>query len=156
MRYIPLDRIPVRPLPHRQHALDPFERSHPDVGVALIDNRVLTGQPTTGPRRAVFSIVAGAHTHYLAADSLTEAQQWVVSLREAWLHCFAHTARHTSAAEGGGGSSSATAVGQRLIAENALLRESLKAQAEKRAADDNEYFRCVLLSCRMIVSLLAW
>lgn len=38
-RYIALDRIPVRPLPHKQHALDPLERSHPHVGVALIGNR---------------------------------------------------------------------------------------------------------------------
>jgi hypothetical protein len=36
VRYIALDRIPVRPLPHRQHELDPVERSHPDVGVTLI------------------------------------------------------------------------------------------------------------------------
>jgi hypothetical protein len=38
VRYIALDRIPVRPLPHRQHELDPLERSHPDVGVTLVDD----------------------------------------------------------------------------------------------------------------------
>lgn len=38
VRYIALDRIPVRPLPHRQHELGPFERSHPDVGVTLVDD----------------------------------------------------------------------------------------------------------------------
>lgn len=38
VRYIALDRIPVRPLPHRQHELDPLERSHPDVGITLIDD----------------------------------------------------------------------------------------------------------------------
>lgn len=39
VRYLPLDRIPVRPLPHRQHALSPLERGHPDVGVAVVDSR---------------------------------------------------------------------------------------------------------------------
>jgi len=38
VRYIALDRIPVRPLPHRQHELDPFERSHPDVGITIISD----------------------------------------------------------------------------------------------------------------------
>lgn len=37
--YIALDRIPVRPLPHRQHPRGPTERSHPDVGVTLVDER---------------------------------------------------------------------------------------------------------------------
>lgn len=36
VRYIALDRIPVRPLPHRQHGLDPVERSHPDVGITMV------------------------------------------------------------------------------------------------------------------------
>jgi hypothetical protein len=36
VQYIALDRIPVRPLPHRQHEQDPVERSHPDVGISLI------------------------------------------------------------------------------------------------------------------------
>lgn len=39
VRYIALDRIPVRPLPHRQHEFDPCERSHPDVGVTIVDDR---------------------------------------------------------------------------------------------------------------------
>lgn len=39
VRYIALDRVPVRPLPHKQHMLEPMETSHPDVGVALIDSK---------------------------------------------------------------------------------------------------------------------
>ena len=39
VRYIALDRVPVRPLPHRQHELDPLERSHPDAGITLVDDR---------------------------------------------------------------------------------------------------------------------
>lgn len=38
VRYIALDRIPVRPLPHRQHELQPMERSHPDVGVTVVED----------------------------------------------------------------------------------------------------------------------
>lgn len=42
VKYIPLDRIPVRPLPHKpaEHALDPMQKSHhPDAGVAIVDAR---------------------------------------------------------------------------------------------------------------------
>lgn len=42
VKYIALDRIPVRPLPHRpaEHALDPMQKSHhPDAGVAIVDAR---------------------------------------------------------------------------------------------------------------------
>jgi hypothetical protein len=28
----------VRPLPHRQHDLDPLDRSHPDVGISIISD----------------------------------------------------------------------------------------------------------------------
>lgn len=38
VRYIALDRIPVRPLPHRQHELQPMERSQPDVGVTVVED----------------------------------------------------------------------------------------------------------------------
>lgn len=46
VKYIALDRIPARPLPVRQHELDPMKQSHPDVGVALIDARCAVGQAT--------------------------------------------------------------------------------------------------------------
>lgn len=39
IKYIALDRIPVRPLPHRQHSMEPMRQSHPDVGIAIIDAR---------------------------------------------------------------------------------------------------------------------
>ncbi|WIA17082.1 hypothetical protein OEZ85_013981 [Tetradesmus obliquus] len=137
VKYIPLDRISVRPLPHRQHALDPMHRSHPDVGVAIIDARVLTGQPANSPTRTVFSLVAGSHTHYLAADTLREAQHWVTAVRECWLHCFSHTARSTGAVAG----SSGAVVSQRLLAENAQLRESIQELDQKVAETDSEYWR---------------
>jgi hypothetical protein len=106
--------------------------------------RVVSGQPAHIPSRAVFSLVAGSHTHYLAAESQREAEAWVTAIREAWLHCFSHTARRT----GGGGSgsiavaSSSVAVSQKLLAENALLRESLQELNQQVAAQDGEYWRC--------------
>jgi hypothetical protein len=100
--------------------------------------RVLTGQPLDSPTRTVFSVVVGSHTHYLAAETLGEARQWVTALRETWLHCFAHAAR----ASGGGALSGSAALGQRLAAENAALRESLKGLSARQSAEDGEYWRC--------------
>eukprot|EP00775_Hariotina_reticulata_P013433 gene13433-13561_t len=138
VKYIALDRIPARPLPVRQHELDPMQRSHPDVGVAIIDARVLTGQPAKGPKRAVFSLVAGSHTHYLAAETLREAQIWVSVIRETWLHCFSHTARATGTISTTTG---AAVVSQRLIAENTLLRESVQELNVKVSQSEGEYWR---------------
>ncbi|KAI8463909.1 MAG: Lipase/lipooxygenase [Monoraphidium minutum] len=134
VRYLPLDRIPVRPLPHRQHALDPRGRGHPDIGVAIIDARILTGGAAEGAGRSVLSVVVGSHTHYLAAETLRDAQRWAAALREAWLHCFQHTAR-------GGGGGGAVAAGAALAAENAALRESLREAGLRRSAEDGEYWR---------------
>ncbi len=40
VRYLALDRIPVRPLPHRQHVLSPMETgSSPDIGISLISSK---------------------------------------------------------------------------------------------------------------------
>jgi hypothetical protein len=179
LRYLPLDRIPVRPLPHRQHAPDPVvASSRPDIGVAIIDNRwgprrhagpglgglscgcgvcprwvlctpsrcmhtilprVLTGQPAEGPPRTVFSVVVGSHTHYLAAETPGEAAEWVAALRAAWLHCFKHVARRGGCSGGSGDDAGAA---QRLAAENARLRESLRAEAERRSAEVGECWRC--------------
>eukprot|EP00878_Enallax_costatus_P024829 GHUV01026521.1.p1 GENE.GHUV01026521.1~~GHUV01026521.1.p1 ORF type:complete len:349 (+),score=81.95 GHUV01026521.1:911-1957(+) len=139
VKYIALDRIPVRPLPHKpkEHELDPMQRSHhPDVGIAVIDSRVLTGRPLTDPKRTVFSVVSGSHTHYLAADTPREAELWVSIIRETWLHCFSHTARSTGTMQSGG-----VVVSQRLMAENAQLRESLQELNSKVSQADYEYWR---------------
>lgn len=82
--------------------------------------------------------MSGSHTHYLAADSLREAQAWVSLIRQTWLHCFAHTARSTGSA---GAAAAGVALSQLLVAENALLRESLQALNSKVAAADGEYWR---------------
>jgi len=63
-RYLPLDRVPVRPLPRGYG---------PRAGVALLDAR-------QAPRRAradaggAFSVQCGRHTHLLAAASAEDAQ----------------------------------------------------------------------------------
>ena len=38
-RYISLDRVPVRPLPHRRRRFDPSTMTTPDIGVSLVDTR---------------------------------------------------------------------------------------------------------------------
>lgn len=39
VRYIPMDRVPVRPLPHRRKHIDPGTMTTPEIGVAVVDNR---------------------------------------------------------------------------------------------------------------------
>jgi hypothetical protein len=109
---------------------------------------VLTGQPDNSPKRTVFSLVVGSHTHYLAAETLQEAQQWVSAVRECWLHCFSHTARSTAAV----GGSSGAVVSQRLLAENAQLRESIQELHQKVAETDSEYWRCGTRGCLVAVT----
>jgi hypothetical protein len=106
--------------------------------------RVLTGLPLDGPKRTVFSLVAGSHTHYLAADTSREARQWVSGIREAWLHCFQHTARESR--DGVGGTGLVTGVGalvtsQQLVAQNALLRESIRELNVQASVRDSEYWK---------------
>jgi hypothetical protein len=73
---------------------------------------VLTGFPADGAKRSVISLTCGSHTLYFAADSVREAQSWVGAIREAWLHCFAHTARESKEALGGVGYMTATSTMQ--------------------------------------------
>lgn len=63
----------------------------------------------------------------------------MAAIREAWLHCFAHTARRTGGVDGASGG--AMFEGQRLVAENALLRESLRGMAARQSAEEGEYWR---------------
>lgn len=96
----------------------------------------MTDKPGNISKCTVFSLVAGSHTHYLAADTEHEAQLWVSVLREAWLHCFSHTARSTGTMQ-----SSSVVVSQQLMAENAQLRESIQELNCKVSAGDYEYWR---------------
>lgn len=69
---------------------------------------------------AIFSLVTGSHTHYLAADTAEGAASWVRALRRAWVHCFKHTSRATHGVQ-----SFAPSPGQQLAAENLRLRSSI-------------------------------
>ncbi|MEW5311146.1 MAG: hypothetical protein WDW38_002885 [Sanguina aurantia] len=100
LRYITLDRVPVRPLPHRSK--QPYDKGHhhmtvPDMAISLVQKRVLTpiGGRVLEPG-SVFGVVAGAHTYFLAAESPKEAAAWVKVLRDTWIHCFKHSLRGTS------------------------------------------------------------
>lgn len=106
---------------------------------------VIISKPTQVPPNATFSLVAGSHTHYFAAEGGQRAAElWVTLIRETWLHCFSHTARCTG---GGAGVVSLTAsasgvmVSQKLLAENALLRESIQELNQQVTQTNGEYWR---------------
>jgi hypothetical protein len=86
--------------------------------------------------------VSGSHTHYFAAESQRDAELWVTLIRETWLHCFSHTARCT---DGSGGALTAAAAGvavsQKLMAENALLRDSIQSLNQQVTQANGEYWR---------------
>jgi len=108
----------------------------------FLGRRVLSGKPTLVPCNATFSVVAGSHTHYFAAESQREAELWVCVIREAWLHCFSHTARCTGGSAGGMTVTAAgVAVSQKLMAENALLRESIQELNQQVTQANGEYWR---------------
>lgn len=58
-KYIPIDRIPVRPLPHKYS---------PKVGVCLVEDRQVKGA------RHVFSISLRARTYFLSAETQSEVR----------------------------------------------------------------------------------
>ena len=63
MRYIPLDRIPVRALPRGYG---------PKVGVAAVEDRqVERSDSALSPKRGgcIFSVACGSHIHFWAAPS---------------------------------------------------------------------------------------
>lgn len=114
-------------------------------GGAASRRRVVSGKPPHTPASATFSLVAGSHTHYFAAESQRDAELWVALIRETWLHCFSHTARCT---DGSGGALTAAAAGvavsQKLMAENALLRDSIQSLNQQVTQANGEYWRWVL------------
>jgi hypothetical protein len=105
---------------------------------------VIGARPTHIPVNATFSLVAGSHTHYFAAESQREAELWVTVICKAWLHCFRHTARSTGGSAGTMTAAAAgVAVSQKLMAENALLRDSIQELEGRVTHANGEYWRCV-------------
>lgn len=108
----------------------------------MLSCRVVSGKPSHIPPNSTFSLVAGSHTHYFAAESQREAEMWVTLIRETWLHCFSHTARCTGGSAGTLTASAAgIAVSQKLMAENALLRDSIQSLNQQVTQANGEYWR---------------
>jgi hypothetical protein len=103
---------------------------------------VISSRPTQVPTNATFALVTGSHTHYFAAESLREADLWVTVVRETWLHCFSHTARCTSGSRGTlAATATGIAVSQKLMAENAMLRDSIQELNQQVTQANGEYWR---------------
>lgn len=134
-RYICLDRVPVRPLPHRRRHFDPTTMTTPDIGVSIVDTRVLAHLGVKLKPNTCFGIVSGAHTYFLAADTPEEARRWVKALRSTWVHCFKHTLRGTDHID------SQVQETSRLMAHNQLLTQSLREMEGKAAGADSEYWK---------------
>eukprot|EP00887_Chlorella_sp_A99_P006398 scaffold3.g6398.t1 len=83
VRYVPLDRIPVRALPRGYG---------PKIAVCQLDE---ANPSSAKPHRVgcVFSVACGSHTHFLAAETPAAAKEWVDRISEAWIQCVKHTAR---------------------------------------------------------------
>lgn len=130
-----------------------FAKLRANVYALLCTCRVVGAMPAHIPPRATFSLVAGSHTHYFAAESQRDAELWVSLIRETWLHCFRHTARSTGGSAGTMTAAAAgVAVSQKLMAENALLRESLQELNQQVTQANGEYWRYAMVllthSCR--------
>lgn len=72
VRYIPLDRIPLRALPRGYG---------PKIGIMLVDSRQLdtsraaaAGELRGGVTGCTFSVACGSHTHFWAAGTPAEAK----------------------------------------------------------------------------------
>ncbi|GIL93966.1 hypothetical protein Vretimale_245 [Volvox reticuliferus] len=148
VRYICLDRVPVRPLPHSRTPRKGWVGTVPDIGIALVDPVNLhqkPGFPTpiksprgnlTLGKSSVIGLVSGSHTYFLAASSHEEAMIWLKVLRETWYHCFKHTLRASNLR-----SQQGLHLTSKVMAENIALRESVRDLAAKAQGFDSEYWR---------------
>ena len=85
VKYIPIDRIPVRPTPRGLIV---------GTGITIVsDSQIVRSGPIEGKSGVVFAVVAGAHTHFWAAPTAKGANEWVEALKGAWHMCVRHTAR---------------------------------------------------------------
>lgn len=80
VRYLPLDRIPVRPLPRHYG---------PRIGVS----KVSSSQVLRRPQGSVFAVHCGRRTHFMAAESAALATAWVRKITEVWVHAVKHGER---------------------------------------------------------------
>lgn len=113
VKYVPLDRIPVRGTP-RGYAAGTAISKVSDTHVCL------TGR-MQGKSLVAFALVVGSHTHFFAANTSAEADAWITAIKQAWFHC----AYHTSRASGFSGSAEQQ---EHLVAKIQGEKELLKVQ----------------------------
>ncbi|CAL8467001.1 g6537 [Coccomyxa elongata] len=107
VRYLPLDRIPVRPLPRHYG---------PRIGVS----KVSSSQLLRRPQSSVFAVHCGRRTHFMAAESAALATAWVKKITEVWVHAVKHAEREFT------GSTAWSMVNIRdLSLETSALRQSI-------------------------------
>ncbi|KAG2432966.1 hypothetical protein HXX76_008694 [Chlamydomonas incerta] len=148
VRYICLDRVPVRPLPHSRTPRKGLVATVPDIGIALVDPHNMKQKPgfpssaksprgnATLEKSSVIGLVSGSHTYFLAAGSHEEAKIWLKMLRETWYHCFKHTLRASNVRDNQG-----LHLASKVMAENITLRESVRDLTAKAQGLDSEYWR---------------
>lgn len=59
-------------IPRRRKRVDPTTMTMPDIGVSIVDTRVLAHLGVKLKPNTCFGLVAGAHTYFLAADTPEE------------------------------------------------------------------------------------
>jgi len=119
VRYLPLDRIPVRPTLRGKVAVQGISK--------VSDSQVDITGPLVGRSNVAFAVVSGSHTYFWAGRSAVEADAWVKALQDAWLRCTQHTARTCNLRVP---EDNLTHDLMTLQGENTLLRQSLKRANE--------------------------
>jgi hypothetical protein len=86
-RYLPLDRLPVRPRPRGYD---------PQPGVTRVDARQVGAA-------GAFAVACGGTSHLFAAPGAAEAVAWVAAIERAWLRCATHGAHTLALGRGAAG-----------------------------------------------------
>ena len=142
VQYIPLDRIPVRPLPRGYNPLVGAQHVHSGTG----ETDTVYGAPAHA-----FSVQCGRHTHFLAAATPSEAeasdrsqlqfvlvckpstlyysrhvphQEWITAITALWMRCFKHAGRAMMSSRAHVTASWLLEQTQQLAAENMMLCQS--------------------------------
>ncbi|KAL3141352.1 hypothetical protein ABBQ32_004935 [Trebouxia sp. C0010 RCD-2024] len=141
VRYIPLDRIPVRALPRGYG---------PQIGVTVIEDRQIDRTelpPQSSKKRAcVFSVQCGTHTHFMAAGTAAEAETWVERITQTWVHCSKFTGRSIRARNL---ADSFVHTQQHLLQENTALRQSIDDLTKQQTSRQPDTFSRHTSECKL-------
>ena len=124
MKYIPLDRIPIRA--NSKLGISALSAKSTPPGLRLANG----GTPSA---RCCFSIQCGEVSHVLAAESPALAQRWMDKINKAWIHYTSKSSRHLTT----------TSMGERAVHDQSRLfaeieRWRLEAQETKMEAERRE------------------